>query len=407
MRQSINVMFMPEVDGQAVLNAVQKVNPEIPVIVMTSYGSIDSAVHFIKSGAHEYINKPLSQDDFLHRLKKVIENLRMSEEIAHLKSMLQRAKKIDMVGNSAVMRRVMEQVSSIAQTDAAVVIYGESGTGKELVARSIHQLSRRADKPFVPVNCGALPETLLESELFGYKRGAFTDATTDYPGLVVEANRGTLFLDEVGEMSPKVQVKLLRFLQDKEVRALGSTKSVRADVRIISATNRDLMAAIGEGDFREDLYYRLNIVPIRIPPLRERREDIPLLANHFLRKFAEEFGKDVREISPLALQKLVGYHWPGNVRELENKIQQVVVMAQSTVILPEHIDAPDHLSTYKSEKKKIVDEFEVSYVTKMLALHDGNISRAARAAGMDRKNFWQLMKKHGINSSDFLESTGS
>ena len=392
---------MPEMDGEDLLSAIKKENPQIPVIVMTSYGSIDGAVHFIKAGANDYINKPLTKEDFLHRLNQVIGSLRMSEEIAELRSKLQRAeRKVELIGNSTAMRRVMEQVYSIAQTDASVVIYGESGTGKELVAKTIHQFSRRADMPFVPVNCGALPETLLESELFGYKRGAFTDATTDYPGLVVEANKGTLFLDEVGEMSPKVQVKLLRFLQDKEVRPLGSTKSVKADVRIVAATNRDLKAAIQQGEFREDLFYRLNIVPISIPPLRERKEDIPLLANYFLRKFAKEFGKDVKEISPLALQRLVGYNWPGNVRELENKIQQVVVMAHSSVIRPEDIDAPSHLASFKEEKRKIVTEFEVSYISKMLALHGGNISRAAKAAGMDRKNFWQLMKKHGIDPSE-------
>ncbi|HSA23879.1 MAG TPA: sigma-54 dependent transcriptional regulator, partial [Myxococcota bacterium] len=291
----------------------------------------------------------------------------------------------------------------IAQTDASVVVYGDSGTGKKLIARTIHYFSRRASRPFVPVNCGALPENLLESELFGYKRGAFTDAHSDTPGLVEEANTGTLFLDEVGEISTKVQVKLLRFLQEKEVKPLGSNKTIHVDVRIISATNRDLKAAIAEGQFRDDLYYRLNIVPIRIPPLRDRKEDIPLLANHFLRKFAKEHDKDVSEISPLALQKLVGYNWPGNIRELENKIQQTVVVATEDTIRPEDIDLPGEMRSFKEEKSKIVADFEHNYVAKLLSLHDGNITRASRAAGMDRKNFWQLMKKYKVNAVDFGE----
>ncbi len=402
-RNDVNVVVtdirMPEMDGETLLDEVRKLNPQLPVIIMTSYGSIEEAVRFLKAGAHDYITKPLTRDVFCHRVQQSLEHLRMSMEISRLKSTLKMTEESgQVVGTSQAMRKVMEKIPSIAQTDASVVIYGESGTGKELMARSIHTFSRRSGKPFLAVNCGALPETLLESELFGYKRGAFTDAHADNPGLVAEANTGTLFLDEIGEISLKVQVKILRFLQEKEIKPLGSTKTIRADVRIISATNRDIQAAVAAGGFREDLYYRLNIVPIHIPPLRDRKEDIPLLANHFLKKFAKEFEKDVHEISPLAMQKLVGYQWPGNIRELENKVQQALVMTTRSVIQPEDLDLPGELDTFKEEKKKIISEFEHNYVLNLLALHEGNISRAAKGAGMDRKNFWQLMKKHKVTT---------
>lgn len=393
---------MPEMGGEAVLDYVHKANPEIPVIIMTSYGTIEDAVHFLQSGAHDYITKPLTREVFCHRVQRAVEKLKMSREIFRLKTSLKMFTDREyLVGNSLAIRKVMEKLPAIAQTDASVVIYGESGTGKEMIARTIHYFSRRSGKPFIPVNCGALPENLLESELFGYKRGAFTDAHSDTPGLVEEANSGTLFLDEVGEISLRVQVKLLRFLQEKEIKPLGSTKIVHTDVRIISATNRNLLGAITEGKFRDDLYYRLNIVPILIPPLRERKEDIPLLANHFLQKFSKEFNKDVKEISPLALQRLVGYEWPGNIRELENKIQQTVVVATLDVIQPEDIDLPSELDTFKEEKSKIVERFEQNYVTKLLSLHEGNITHAAKTAGMDRKNFWQLMRKYKISSQGF------
>jgi DNA-binding NtrC family response regulator len=393
---------MPELSGEAVLDAVRKHNPEIPVIIMTSYGTIEDAVHFLQAGAHDYITKPLTREAFCLRIRRAMEKLNMSQEITRLKSTLKAYTDRDhVIGNSKAMREVIEKLPAIAQTDVSVVVYGESGTGKELIARTIHYFSRRASKPFIPVNCGALPENLLESELFGYKKGAFTDAQTDNNGLVDEANSGTLFLDEIGEISQKVQVKLLRFLQEKEIKPLGSTKTKRVDVRIVSATNRDLAAAIPAGTFREDLYYRLNIVPINIPPLRERKEDIPLLANHFLRKFAEEYNKEIREISPLALQKLAGHDWPGNIRELENKIQQTLVVATRDVIQPEDIDLPGELHTFKEEKAKIVSEFESGYIVKMLSLNSGNITRAAKAAGMDRKNFWQLMKKYKLEAKDY------
>jgi len=407
-RGDVNIVVtdirMPEVSGDTMLDAVLKLNPEIPVIIMTSYGTIEDAVHFLQSGAHDYITKPLTREVFCHRVRRAMEKLHLSREIHRLKTSLrQYTDREHVVGNSSAMRKVIETLPAIAQTDASVVVYGESGTGKELIARTIHYFSRRASRPFVPVNCGALPENLLESELFGYKRGAFTDAHADTPGLVEEANTGTLFLDEVGEISTKVQVKLLRFLQEKEVKPLGSNKTLHVDVRIISATNRDLKQAIEEGAFREDLYYRLNIVPIRIPPLRERKEDIPLLANHFLRKFAKEHDKDMTEISPLALQKLVGYNWPGNIRELENKIQQTVVVATADTIRPEDIDLPGEMRSFKEEKSKVVAEFERNYVAKLLSLHEGNITRASRAAGMDRKNFWQLMKKYKVSAQEFGE----
>ncbi len=411
-KSDINIVVsdirMPEMGGEDLLDSIRSLNPEIPVIIMTSYGTIENAVHFLRSGAYDYITKPLTREVFCHRIHRALESFRMSEEISQLKTSLKLAvKSKEVVGNSLAMHEVMEKISAVAQTDASVVIYGESGTGKELAAKSIHYASRRSEKPFVAINCGALPETLLESELFGYKKGAFTDATTDTPGLVLEADSGSLFLDEIGELTPKVQVKLLRFLQEKEIKPLGSTKTVQANVRIITATNRDLKAAIADGSFREDLYYRLNIVPVTLPPLRDRKEDIPLLANHFLRIFATEFEKDVHEISPLALQKLVGYHWPGNVRELENKIQQTVVMSQHSVIQPGDIDTPGEMDTFKEEKKKIVSEFEYNYITKLLSLHTGNISQAARAAGMDRKNFWQLIKKHEVEAKQYSKTDDS
>ncbi len=407
--EDINIVVtdirMPEISGEAVLDKVRKYNPEIPVIIMTSYGTIEDAVHFLQSGAHDYITKPLTREAFCLRIRRAMEKLHLSQEITRLKSDLKAyTDREHVVGNSQSMREVIEKLPAIAQTDASVVVYGESGTGKELIARTIHYFSRRAAKPFVPVNCGALPETLLESELFGYKRGAFTDAHSDTRGLVEEASSGTLFLDEVGEISPKVQVKLLRFLQEKEVKPLGSTKMIRVDVRIISATNRDLRQAIQDGVFREDLFYRLNIVPLLIPPLRERKEDIPLLANHFLRKFTTEYGKQVKEISPLALQRLVGHDWPGNIRELENKIQQCVVVATKDVIRPEDVDLPGELRSFKEEKQQTVAEFERNYVTKMLTLNAGNITQAAKAAAMDRKNFWQLMKKHAIDAKSYHQS---
>ncbi len=393
---------MPEMSGKAVLEAVRRINPEIPVIIMTSYGTIEDAVSFLQSGAHDYITKPLTREAFCLRVHRAMEKLHMSQEISRLKTSLKvYTGREHIVGNSRAIHKVIEKLPDIAQSEASVVIYGESGTGKELIAKTIHHFSRRASKQFVPVNCGALPDNLLESELFGYKRGAFTDARTDTPGLVEEANGGTLFLDEVGDISLGVQAKLLRFLQEKEIKPLGSAKVLHVNVRIISATNRDLLKAVQNDSFREDVYYRLNIVPINIPPLRERKDDIPLLANHFLRKFSAEQEKEIKEISPLALQKLVGYDWPGNIRELENKIQQTIVVATKNVIGPDDIDLPVELHTFKKEKQKTVSEFERNYITKMLTLSKGNISKAAKEAGMDRKNLWQLLKKHNILAREY------
>ena len=408
-KRQINIVVsdirMPEVGGQAVLEAVLKINPEIPVIIMTSYGIIEDAVHFLKAGAFDYITKPFTREEFSHRINLALDSFRMSEEISRLKSSLKRFSHTGhVIGNSQSIHKVMEKLPAISQTDASVIVFGETGTGKELIARTIHNLSKRTNRPFVPVNCGALPENLLESELFGYKKGAFTDAHIDTPGLVVEANDGTLFLDEIGEISTKLQVKLLRFLQEKEIKPLGSSKTIKTNVRIISATNKNLAEAITKGDFREDLYYRLNIVPISIPPLRDRKEDIPLLAVHFLNKFSKEFERDVTELSPLAMQKLVGYHWPGNIRELENKIQQTVIMATSNIIKPEDLDLPGELDTFKEEKYKILSRFEYNYLTKMLSLHEGNVTRASKAAGMDRKNFWQLMKRHSVSAKEYANN---
>ncbi len=327
------------------------------------------------------------------------------------------------IGETPAVQAIVRRLPMLAQTDATVLVTGESGTGKEVFARRLHELSKRSGGRFVAVNCGALTDSLLESELFGYKRGAFTDAVKDTIGLVKEAEGGTLFLDEIGEVSLPSQVKLLRFLQSKEYKPLGSPKTERADVRIIAATNRDLKQQVASGAFREDLFYRLNIVPITVPPLRERRADVPLLATHFLDKFRKQYERPASSFAPEVLGLLTANDWPGNVRELENRVQQLVVMSTGDVITdfddtdfddskvaapvyvtdaPAIADAPksepantDNVGTFKDEKQRVIDDFERAYVQRILHDTGGNMSEAARIAGLDRKSFWQLARRHG------------
>jgi DNA-binding NtrC family response regulator len=400
-------VLMPDLSGEKVLEEVKRQSPEIPVLIMTAQPTIDDAVHFLKHGADDYITKPIEKDVFSHRLKALLERVKLEREVKELRTKMASSGETTIVGSAPALTSLLRRLPMTAQTDATVLVTGESGTGKELFARRIHELSRRRDKRFVAVNCGALSDTLLESELFGYKKGAFTDAQRDTPGLAEEANGGTLFLDEIGEVSPAVQVKLLRFLQSKEYKALGSPKPLKADVRIIAATNRDLKQMVAEGTFREDLYYRLNIVPIAVPPLRERKADIPTLAMYFVNHFRRLYDKDVRGFSQQALAQLQLYAWPGNVRELENRVQQLVVLAAEPIIHGIDIVAmPDTAATvaqegsFREEKKRAVAEFERDYLKRVLERADGNMSEAARIAGIDRKNFWVLAKRHGLKRAE-------
>lgn len=403
---------MPVANGEEVLEVVTREQPGTPVLIMTAHASIEDAVRLLRKGAADYITKPVTKEVYNHRVDRALESVRLNEEVTRLRQESAASTGPRIVGSSPAISKILGKLPFTAQTDAAVIVYGESGTGKEMIAETVHRLSKRAEKAFVTINCGALPDNLLESELFGYKRGAFTDAHRDTPGLVEEAHQGTLFLDEIGDLSLNVQVKLLRFLQSKEYKPLGSPRTKIADIRIIAATNRDLRSMVGQGTFREDLFYRLNIVPVTLPPLRERWSDIPLLANHFLKKFRQQFEKQIESFSPSAMQKLVSYTWPGNIRELENKVQQAVVMAQGRIIdlhdlLFDDDDADaiggssqnnDRPDSFKDEKRRVVDKFERSYVTRLLQLYGGNISQAAKHAQMDRKNLWMIMKKHEVDA---------
>ncbi|MBI1944405.1 MAG: sigma-54-dependent Fis family transcriptional regulator [Deltaproteobacteria bacterium] len=392
-------VLMPDVSGERVLAHVKGKSPETPVLIMTAQPTVDDAVRFLKAGADDYVTKPIGHEVFGHRLRALLERVELQRELQRLRA--QQSGETQIIGNAPTLQTLLRRLPMTAQTDATVLITGDSGTGKELIARRIHELSRRKNGRFVAVNCGALSDTLLESELFGYKRGAFTDAYRDTPGLVEEAEGGTLFLDEIGEVSPAVQVKLLRFLQSKEYKALGSPKSARADVRIVAATNRDLRAMVDGGTFREDLYYRLNIVPVQVPALRERKADIPLLASHFLHHFRRIYEKDVRGFSPHALSQLQAYSWPGNVRELENRVQQLVVLSAEPVIQSADLSGVEHVAiaaemSFRDEKKRVVSEFERDFLRRALQRAEGNMSAAARIAGIDRKNFWVLARRHGL-----------
>jgi two-component system response regulator PilR (NtrC family) len=338
----ITDLKMPKVDGLQVLKTVKELSPDTVVIVITAFASTETTVEAMKEGAYDYITKPFQNDEMKIRIKKALEKRRLSAENILLKKQLKdRAVFDNIVGKSEKMEKVFELVRKVSDSMSNILIYGDSGTGKELVARAIHFNSRKKDKPFVTINCGALPEGLLESELFGHMKGSFTGAVFNKEGLFEVANGGTIFLDEVGETSPAIQVKLLRVLQDKEFKRVGGTKEIKVDVRIITATNRDLSKAVSEGKFREDLYYRLNVIPITLPPLRERADDIPLLADHFLNKFNKALNKNVKGFSQTTMELFRNYEWRGNVRELENVIERAVALSNSEIITPEYL--PDIL----------------------------------------------------------------
>ncbi len=334
----ITDLKMAGLDGMALLKAIKERHPEVEVILLTAYGTVESAVEAMKAGAYDYLTKPIDYTRLPILVEKALETQRIRVENRQLRQQLQLRKAFTfIVGKSPAMQRVYELVEQVAGTTAPILLQGESGTGKELIARIIHQQSDRREGPFVALNCGALPETLLESELFGYEKGAFTGATGPKKGRFELADGGTLFLDEVGEMSLKSQVDFLRVLETKEFRRLGGTRLIRVDFRVIAASNQDLRRKVKEGTFREDLYYRLNVVPIPLPPLRERREDIPLLLEAFLGEFAQAYGKEEKRLSPEAAQLLLTYPWPGNVRELRNVLERLILTVKENVILPEHL----------------------------------------------------------------------
>jgi two-component system response regulator GlrR len=392
-------------DGLALMEEIHLINPQIPVIILTAHGSIENAVEAMKKGAHSYITKPFEPRDLLFQIEKALENRRLTSEIQRLKDLLiERYDFANIIAKSDRMQTVLEAVSRIAKTDSTVYLRGESGTGKEVIAKAIHLASERRDKSFVAINCAAIPETLLESELFGHEKGSFTGAVRSTKGLFTQAHEGTLFLDEIGEMPLNIQAKLLRALEERQFYPIGGERPVRVDVRVIVATKKDLEEEVKRGAFREDLFYRIHVIPIMLPPLRDRKEDIPHLVDHFLKKVAQQMKKEIKGLSPHAMQKLMLYDWPGNVRELENTIEYAVAMTQQETITDEYIlqtkAAPQRALKPLKESK---EAFEREYLTHLLQVCEGNVSRAAKLAGKYRADFYDLLRKHSIKPQDFKE----
>jgi two-component system response regulator GlrR len=401
---SIVDLQLAQTDGISLMEELHLVLPEMPVIILTAYGSIESAVGAIKRGAYSYLTKPFDSQDLLLQIEKALENRRLTSEVKRLKGLLEeRFDFANIVARSDKMAKILDVVSQIARTESTIFVYGESGTGKELIAKAIHLSSDRKDKSFIAINCAALPETLLESKLFGHERGAFTGAVRSTKGLFTQAHEGTIFLDEIGDMSLSTQAKLLRVLQERQFYPLGSEKLVEVDVRMIVATNKDLEDLVKQGLFREDLFYRIHVIPLFLPPLRERKEDIPLLVEHFLKRFSQQMKKEVKGVTPAAMQKLMLYDWPGNVRELENTIEYGVAMTQQDLINEELILQPKGVSSPGPLKslKEARDDYEKSYLIHLLEICGGNISKAAKLAGKYRADLYDLLKKHNLNIADF------
>jgi two-component system response regulator AtoC len=391
-------LVMPGMDGIELLKRAKEISPSIEVIIVTAYGSIPTAITAMKEGAYDYIEKPFCPEKAELLIERLVEHQGLLEENISLHQRLEERYRFEnIIAKSPKMQQVIEVIKVVAKSNATVLITGESGTGKELVARAIHSQSYRKDKPFVAVSCAALPESLLESELFGHEKGAFTGAHAQRRGKFEIANRGTLFLDEIGEMSANIQVHLLRVLEEKEFTRVGGNELIKVDVRVISATNKDMKKAVANGPFREDLYYRLNVVTIELPPLRERKEDVPLLAQHFLRKFAVENQKEITDFSPEASDFLLKYNWPGNVRELENAIERAVILAKNS-----YIDAADmpqeNLQLVQSAPVgKSLEEVEKEHILNILKESGGNYSKAARILGISRITLYNKAKAYRLD----------
>ncbi|EAT14546.1 sigma-54 dependent transcriptional regulator [Desulfuromonas acetoxidans] len=416
----ISDLKMPGMGGMEVLKSIKILQPDVPVIIITGYATVETAVDAIKNGAFDYLSKPFTPPQVKEMVNKAIEQRKLSGEGGSLGNTLNEHRGFHrFVGDSKAMQKVYGRILQVAPTDSTVLITGESGTGKELVARAIHENSARKDMPFVAIDCTALAESLLESELFGHEKGSFTGASQTKVGLFKVANGGTLFLDEVSNISLSSQAKLLRVIQEREVTPIGGTKPQPIDIRLISATNKNLRELSNEGDFREDLYFRLNTIPIDMPPLRERSGDLPLLVGYFLRKFADEINKEIKGVSPAAMNLLEDYDFPGNVRELEHMIERAVVLTSGDMIMPgdlgmhgeELIGAGDDdgyvpatTEELKEMKRKLREEavkpIEKSFVLEALKRNDWNITRAAEDVGMLRPNFQALMKKLQVSARD-------
>ena len=433
-------LMLPGVSGLDVLREVKALRPDLECLMMTAYSRVEDAVTAVRTGAYDFLTKPFASVDAVAiSVSKAAERRRLIARARHLEQELERgggAGFADLVGTSAAMRDVYRLVEGVSAAQSTVLVLGESGTGKELVARAIHRRSARAERPFVAVNCSAVPDALIESELFGHVRGAFTSAVASRAGLFELADKGTLFLDEIGDLSLAAQVKLLRALQEGEIKRVGASETKIVDVRVIAATNVDLREKIAAGRFREDLFYRLDVIAVHLPPLRERREDVPLLAQHFLQKYARKMGKDVRRIAPEALAVLGAHPWPGNVRQLENAIERAVVLAPRDELVladfPSDIgggperprllreareavaavagptgdpeQAVESLAaalaelSYPDAKKRLLRDFDRAYAARLLARADGNVSEAARLAGLDRSNFRRVFRRHHDDS---------
>ncbi len=392
-----------EGDGIALMESLHRINPEMPIIIFTAYGTIENAVEAMRKGAYGYMTKPFDYNDLLAEIRDCIEKSSLSKEIRRLKDTTKERYGFEhVIHKSEKMKSVMAQVTHAGEVDSCVHIEGESGTGKELIAKTLHVASSRKDGPFVAVNCAAIPENLLESELFGYERGAFTGAARGKKGLFELAHKGTFFLDEVSEMPLAMQAKLLRVLEEHEYYPLGGEKPIKVDTRIVVASNKNLEQAVRESHFRKDLYYRIHVIPIKLPPLRDRKEEIPYLARHFLEKISKKMNKKISGFSPSAIQHLLLQSWPGNVRELENTIEYAVAMATQDIITEDmlvHTQATEQeqFSTLKNAK----EDFEKNYLMQLIELTQGNVSQAAKLAGKYRADLYELLKKHDLNPADF------
>jgi len=389
---------MPGMNGVEVLEKSREISPETIVVLITAYGSVETAIQALRKGAADYLLKPLDFDEVLVRLKNLIRN----KELVRVNKILR--KQIDtnynfenIIGKSPVMKKIFEIVKQVSEANTNILITGATGTGKELIARAIHNNSSRKDKPFVPVNCGAIPENLYESEFFGYKKGAFTGADTNYEGLFKSADSGTIFLDEIAELPGHMQVKLLRVLQEKEIRPLGSSSTIKIDVRILASTNKNLEEEVKNGSFREDLFYRINVVELKLPSLAERKEDIPLLVDHFINKYNSELNKNIKGVDNEVMKLLMSYDWKGNLRELENMIERAVLLCQESIITPKYLPSnivESENELYPDNLSEAIDTFEQNHINEILKRTEGNKTEASKLLSVDPSTLYRKMNKN-------------